>query len=184
MVTLEQVEKLREYANISYDEAKTALENADGDILQALIELERQGKVQSPEGGGQYHTGSVAITGSTQKEENKNEQFGGNRDKSAFRQNMKKLFHWLGGIIHKGNINAFVVEKNGESMMRLPVTVLVLMVLFAFWIVVPLIIVGLFFSFRYSFQGPDINSSKVNDAMNTVATAAEEIKNDMRGDSK
>ena len=55
MVTLEQVEKLREYANISYDEAKTALENADGDILQALIELEQQGKVKAPEGG-QYHT--------------------------------------------------------------------------------------------------------------------------------
>jgi hypothetical protein len=54
---------------------------------------------------------------------------------------------------------------------------------FAFWIVLPLIIVGLFFNFRYSFEGPDINNSKVNDAMNTVANAAEEIKNDMRSNS-
>lgn len=182
MVTLEQVEKLREYANISYDEAKTALENADGDILQALIELEQQGKVKAPEGG-QYHTASVAVSGSTQKEEKKDEPSGCGRNKSAFKQNMGRFFHWLGEVIHKGNINAFVVERNGDSVMRLPVTALVILLLCAFWVIVPLIVVGLFFSFRYSFQGPDINSSKVNDAMNTVATAAEEIKNDMRKDS-
>jgi hypothetical protein len=38
----------------------------------------------------------------------------------------------------------------------------------------------MFFSFRYYFQGPDINNTKVNDAMDTVANAAEEIKNDMK----
>lgn len=184
MVTLEQVEKLREYANISYDEAKKALEDTGGDILQALIELERQGKVQPPEGGGRYDTGAVSIAENTQKEDKKNDQSGNNnRDKSAFGKNMRRFFHWLGAIIHKGNINAFVVEKGGESMMRLPITVLVILLLAAFWIVVPLIIVGLFFNFRYFFEGPDINSSKVNDAMNTVADAAEEIKNDMRKDS-
>ena len=50
MVTLEQVEKLREHANISYDEAKAALENANGDILQAIIDLEKQGKIKPPPG--------------------------------------------------------------------------------------------------------------------------------------
>ena len=33
MVTLEQVEKLRQYASISYEEAKAALEETNGDIL-------------------------------------------------------------------------------------------------------------------------------------------------------
>ncbi|HHU17655.1 MAG: DUF4342 domain-containing protein [Anaerovoracaceae bacterium] len=186
MVTLEQVEKLREYANISYDEAKTALENADGDILQAIIELERQGKIQPPKGGGQFQTGSAAVADNTQSNKSnkgKENQAESKHDKSAFGRNMKKLFRWLGGVIHKGNINAFVVEKDGESLMRLPLTVLVILATFAFWIVLPLIIVGLFFNFRYSFEGPDINNSKVNDAMNTVANAAEEIKNDMRSNS-
>jgi hypothetical protein len=182
MVTLEQVEKLREYANISYDEARTALENADGDILQALIELERQGKVKPPQGGGQYHTANIEVSGcqeeETGKEKTKSKCNSG--EKSAFSRNMGKFFRWMGEVIHKGNINALVVEKNGASIMRLPITVLVILLLFAFWIVVPLLIVGLFFSFRYYFQGPNIKSTKVNEAMDNVANAAEEIKKDFQ----
>lgn len=56
MITLEQVEKLREKANVSYDEAKAALEAANGDMLEALINLEKQGKVVPPEGGGYYRS--------------------------------------------------------------------------------------------------------------------------------
>jgi hypothetical protein len=182
MVTLEQVEKLREYANVSYDEARKALENADGDILQALIDLEQQGKVNPPQGGGEYHSGGITVSESTQKEEYKqeNSQTKYKDEKSAFSRNMGRFFRWVGSVIHKGNRNAFVVEKNGASVMRLPITVLVLLLCFAFWVVIPLMVVGMFFSFRYYFQGPDITSSKVNDAMDTVANAAEEIKNDIK----
>ena len=183
MVTLEQVEKLREYANVSYDEAKAALESAGGDILQALIDLERQGKVKPPQGGGQYNSGSIQVSGATQHGESNKESGKTNRnpnEKSAFNRNMGRFFRWMGEVIHKGNINALVVEKNGTSIMRLPITVLVILLVCAFWIVVPLLVIGMFFSFRYYFQGPDINSSKVNDAMDTVANAAEEIKNDIK----
>lgn len=183
MVTLEQVEKLREHANISYDEAKAALENADGDILQAIIDLERQGKIKPPQGGGQYCSGSIEVSGCNQKQDNKKENAQSkcnHEEKSAFHRNMGRFFRWLGEVIHKGNINALVVEKQGATIMKLPITVLVLVLFFAFWIAVPLLILGLFFSFRYNFQGPDITNTRVNEAMDTVANAAEEIKNDMR----
>ncbi len=183
MVTLEQVEKLREHANVSYDEAKAALENANGDILQALIDLEQQGKVKPPQDGGRYHSGGNEII-CTQKEEDhkktKSQSSGQSDEKSAFSRNMGRFFRWMGQVIHKGNINALVIEKNETSVMKLPITVLILLLIFAFWIVVPLLIIGVFFSFRYSLQGPDIKSSKVNNAMDTVANAAEEIRNDMR----
>lgn len=51
MVTLEQVEKLCERANISYDEARAALEETNGDILEAIINLEKQNRIQAPRGG-------------------------------------------------------------------------------------------------------------------------------------
>ena len=54
MVTLEQVEKLRQRANISYDEARAALEKTDGDILEAIINLEKENRISAPEGGGYY----------------------------------------------------------------------------------------------------------------------------------
>ncbi len=47
MVTLEQVEKLCERANISYEEAKVALEETNGDILEAII---KSGKQESHSG--------------------------------------------------------------------------------------------------------------------------------------
>ena len=57
MVTLEQVERLRQYENITYDEAKKALEEAKGDMLEAIIILEKQNLIQEPENGG-YHNSS------------------------------------------------------------------------------------------------------------------------------
>jgi len=54
MTTLEQVEKLCAMANISYEEAKAALDVANGDLLEAIIYLEKQGKVHAPTGGGYY----------------------------------------------------------------------------------------------------------------------------------
>lgn len=183
MVTLEQVEKLREYANISYDEAKEALENAGGDILQAIIDLERQGKISTPQGGGQYTSGSAEVTVIRQQEDTgkeKTQSKSSNGEKSAFSRNMSKFFSWMGNVLHKGNVNALVVEKNGASIMRMPITVLVILLIVAFWFVVPIMVVGLFFDFRYYFNGPDIKSTKVNDAMDSVANAAGEIKNDMK----
>ena len=94
---------------------------------------------------------------------------------------MGRFFRWIGGVIHKGNVNALIVEKHGASIMRMPITVLVILLICAFWIVVPLLIIGLFFDFRYYFQGPDIKGSAVNDAMDTVANAAGDIKKDIRG---
>lgn len=185
-ITLEQVEKLRAYANVSYEEAKTALENAEGDILQALVELERQGKVAPPQGGGQYHSAAIEVQNSEHANDKKEESEsskssrGNGKNKSASGSHMNRFFRWAGEVLHKGNINTFLIERNGERIITLPVNVLVLLILFAFWVVLPLLIVGLFFSYRYSFDGPDLGVNKVNDAMDTVAKAAEEIKKDLQ----
>ena len=49
-ITLEQVERLREKANVSYARAKQALEYSGGNLLDALIYLEEQGDIPRPEG--------------------------------------------------------------------------------------------------------------------------------------
>ena len=49
MDNLEKVEKLRERANVSYEEAKEALENNDWDLLDAMVALEKEGKTVKPE---------------------------------------------------------------------------------------------------------------------------------------
>jgi len=54
MTDLEKVEKLREKADVSFAEAKDALDKSGGDVLDALIYLEAQGKAIAPVGGGFY----------------------------------------------------------------------------------------------------------------------------------
>ena len=61
-VNLEQVEQLRQRANVSYEEAKDALERCSGDMVEALIYLEKQNKVR----GGNYNS-SVDGFGDTLK---------------------------------------------------------------------------------------------------------------------
>ena len=46
-VTLEMIDMLRQRANVSYEEAKAALENCGGDMVEALVYLERNNKVRS-----------------------------------------------------------------------------------------------------------------------------------------
>lgn len=47
-IDLELIEKLKERADVSYEEARAALEKFDGDIVEALIYLEQQNKMKKP----------------------------------------------------------------------------------------------------------------------------------------
>ena len=46
-ISLELIEQLKEKANISYAEAKEALEKCNGDLLDALINLEKENKIKA-----------------------------------------------------------------------------------------------------------------------------------------
>ena len=177
MTTLDQVEKLRAMANITYEEAKIALEATNGDLLEAIIYLEKQGKITSPAGGGYYS--SQKSSDSTDQmfneacwEKHKHCHHHG----KTFGAFLKKVGKFCLDLFQRGNSNSFEVLKGEESKATVPVTVLALMLIFAFWITIPLIILGLFFGFRYRFHGPDFRGNTVNDAMNSAADAAENLK--------
>ena len=173
MITLEQVEKLKERANVSYDEAKVALEEANGDLLEALINLEKKGNVMPPEGGGYY---------SSEKNKAKSHEhsFGKQRHHKDNKEHQEGLFYrffiFCKELIRKGNINSFQISKDGEEKLTLPVTVLIILMLLFFWVTVPLLVIGLFCGFTYRFIGPDLGKEPMNSAMDTAASAAENLK--------
>ncbi|QAT49220.1 ubiquitin [Caproiciproducens sp. NJN-50] len=181
MVTLEQVEKLKERANVSYDEAKAALEATGGDLLEALIYLEKQGKTKAPEGNGFYS--SKGETPQYGKEYTYREEKAAQRGES-FSGLLKRFGKFCLRLLQKGNRNTFEVLKGSECKASIPVTVLVLLLLFAFWVTLPLMIVGLFFGLRYRFQGPDLGKDSVNKAMDTVADATDDVKKSFCDDKK
>lgn len=171
MTNFEMVEKLREKANVTYEDAKRALEQCDWDILDAMVLLEREGKVRS--GGIAYSTREDS-TGQHTEQPPTGETFG---------EMCNRFFRWIGKIIGVGNRNSFVAARNGEDMVTIPITVLVLLLLVGFWILLPLMALGLFCGFRYRFSGPDLEKSavrSVNDAMDKVGDMADQVKEEFK----
>ncbi|UNC93767.1 DUF4342 domain-containing protein [Candidatus Contubernalis alkalaceticus] len=171
MVTLEQVEKLRERAGISYEESKKALEETNGDLLEAVINLEKQNRIQAPKSGGYYHS---------KEEKQETEDNGSSRvsevqskktNRCSFGETMGNFFQWCGEVLHKGNTNSLEVVKDGQNVMVVSLTVFALFLIFAFWLVLPLIIIGLIFRYRFKFKGPDLGKTEVNRAMDNVSDA-------------
>jgi hypothetical protein len=170
MANIEQVERLREKANVTYEEAKEALDACNGDLLDAIIYLEKKGKVRSE--GGYYSSQKETPAGASAEIPPEDVPEG-----NGFSDLLKRFGAFCLKLIHKGNENTFEIFRRGESKTYMPVTVLVLLLIFAFWITIPLLIVGMFFGFRYRFNGPDQGKSVVNDPINSAADAAEELKN-------
>ena len=175
MDNFEKVEKLRERANVSYEEAKQALENSNWDILDAMIYLEQCGKVHGPEQSS-YTTQTEKVKIDVDEKEHR----------TSFSDNMKRFGNWCLGMVEKGNNNSFCVERDSREIFRVPITLLVVLLIFAFWVVVPLMVVGLFFNMRYQFAGPDVRSVDIdiNKAMDNAADAAESIKNEFNNSVK
>ena len=175
MTTLENVEKICAMANISYEEAKAVLDAANGDLLEAVISLEKQGQIQAPNGGGYFNSGKTTDSKDAPTHSNANENHN-TKSGNSFGASVKKAGQFLLKVIHKGNINSFEVYNGREVKASFPVTVLALLTIFAFWVTIPLIIIGLFFDLRYRFVGPDFTSNTINNAMNSAADAAENLK--------
>lgn len=50
--TQEQIERLSTISRIDRTEARSILERHDGDLLESVLDLERQGRLAQPAGGG------------------------------------------------------------------------------------------------------------------------------------
>ena len=169
MDNFEKVERLVEKANVSYEDAKAALEEAQGDLLDAMIILEKRGKVSGPEKSeyvsgpeekAEYKDVSEAVKKSSKTE--KNVAFHGIRD--FFR----KAFRYL-------TDNSLKLSRNGDLVVNLPLWIAALIILFTWEIVWIAIVISLFFGFRYSIEGKN-DSGTVNKILNQASDIAGDVK--------
>lgn len=172
-ITLEQVERLREKADVSYEEAKAVLEEAGGSLLDALILLEKRGKV-GPEAGqsAQYSTrpGSQSDAGP----EARDGQAGGSEERDRFLgialvTDGNRVKHFFQELLRRSLENSLEVWRRGELMVSIPLLISVLLLVVAFWICVPLLIIGLLTGCRYRFAGPDFDRSSAGETVNRAA---------------
>jgi len=179
MTELEKVEKLREKADVSYAEAKEALDAANGDILDALIYFESQGKATVPAGGGFFSgSGESAPTWEKGRCSDDSRSAGSNSERTgeSFGDMLKRFGRFCLLLLHKGNNNFLEAKKDGEQKFSCPVTIVLLFVIFFFWVTVPLFIISLFFGYRYSFRGSDLGKASVNQVMDSASDIVDDVK--------
>ena len=179
MENFEKVEKLREKTGVSYEDAKKVLEEKNYDMLDAIIELERQGKVVEPKEG-TYTAGARQDMENVKNFEKAQKQYEKDCRKSSFKEFARSFADLFRAIFHKSLEIEFVLSKNGQQIANLPLLVLVLLILGFFWITVPLLIIGLFFGISYKFTGVDKVIVDVNDVCDKASQTAENIKNEFK----
>lgn len=165
MTNFEMVEQLRQKADVSYEEAKEALEKTNWDLLDAMLLLEKEGRIKA-------NTASYSTREKSAPEEEKHA--------SRFFETLGRIGRQLAKILQRGNVNLFEVSRKDEVILTVPVTVLVLLIIFMFWITLPLLIIGLFTGFHYAFRGPDLEKDVINGAFDKAEGFADKVKEDMQ----
>jgi len=169
-ITLEQVERLREKANVSYSQAKAALEHTGGDLLEAIIYLERQGQTTPPQNEGVYATQTQANSREVLDQALTASQA---QDTRTF---LEKLVDLLRDLLHRGLINSLTVSREGDTLVAIPLVITLALLLIAPWVTVPLLIVGLVIGCQYSFTGADVEKEPVIKAMDTFNGAVARVR--------
>ena len=172
MDNMEKVEKLRERANVTYEEAKQALEENNWDLLDAMVSLEKQGKTKEPEQAS-YSTSYEQQTEYLPVKETIEE-----------KNRKKPREHKLRGLIRRfGRIcrdNSFHVTRNGKEVIQIPVFVLVILMFFFWKQLLLLMVIALFFNVRYHFAGRD-NLQSANEFMDSAGDMAERVRAEFTG---
>ena len=169
MENFEKVEKLVEKANVTYEDAKKALDQANGDMLDAMIILEKQGKARKPEQS-IYRTNPEADTRyndvpavieNSKKEEAKTAW-------KKFCDGVKRGFQYTVD-------NSLCVKRHGETVLKLPLWISIIVLLCAWHLLLVVFVISLFLECRYSIEGKD-NPKEVNDILNQATDIAENVK--------
>lgn len=174
MEKLKLVDKLKEKANISYEEAKKALENSNWDMLDAMLYLEKHGKVKKP---------SVSIFYTNESKESYAEHGGvvnlkedKNENNSESKNSFEGIFEAICKAIDTCN-NIFIeIIRSNKVLLKIPFTVLILLLFFAFWMIIPLMLVGLFFDVEFLVSSKKVNVDKINKVFNEISKAVKDIK--------
>lgn len=153
----QMVEKLREKANISYEQAKDALEKSNWDLLEALVYLENKG-----------------VPLGKPKREQQAEMRQARRSDTA--RTFSRVGRTIAAIIEKGNRFTVTVKRYGKHVFGIPLTAFVLLLVFMFWWVVPAMVIGLFFHFQYSLSTPEREVEGVNRVMEKASEIADNLR--------
>lgn len=176
-ITLEKIDSLRERANVSYAEAKEALEANNGNMIDAIIYLESENK-------------TVFDRAKREKARNQ-ERAKMNEKKQKYQSNADDFVDSFKKILKSLNDTRVVMYNDDRVVIDVSMTITILAAAFLFPLTVAVFIIGLVTGNRYKIirkdKKGDVLNSVLDKAANFSQTVAENLKEkvkDVQGEEK
>ena len=196
MDNYQKVEQLVSKAGCSYEDAKTALESCGWDMLDAVISLEREGKInkETPEQKAEEPVEIIPEVSADNVGGNNSQQItyiyddsgsgnsggAGNSGKAEGKPKRgRKLWKRIKSILI--NNRMVVLKSSGQQIMDLPIVIPVIALIAFFWATLIVAAIAMVFGCRFHFEGEDLGKTNINSTMDKATDYAEKVKNDIAG---
>ena len=199
MDDLEKVETIRTKCNVSYTDAKAALDAADGNVLDAIIWLESQGKTQTTSAHAANESAPAdepsaelveplsrsrqqALTGPDKSPRAAAQAaYEKSSEKTDFSKKMDSVWEYLKKLFRLSLDTKFIATRRDAIILNIPILIPIV-ALFAWGATIWLMLLGLFFGMRYRIDSDGDVPGSINNLMNHAADAADDIKQNLNDD--
>ena len=182
MDNFEKIEQLVNKAGCSYEDAKAALEGCGWDMIDAIISLERDGKIKKESAAYSAQPAQEAEILSEVTVDSTGSRTGnhGNAGKSEKEKKEKKgIWKRFKSIMTDNRL--VIIKSNGQQLADLPIWIPVIALICFFWATLILAVIAMVFGCRFHFEGADLGKININDTMDKATDYAEKVRNDLTG---
>ena len=170
MDDLEKVETIRTKCNVSYTDAKAALDAADGNVLDAIIWLAAHAATESAPVD-EPSAEMVAAQAAYEK----------SSEKTDFSKKMDSVWEYLKKLFRLSLDTKFIATRRDAIILNIPILIPIV-ALFAWGATIWLMLIGLFFGMRYRIDSDGDVPGSINNLMDSAANAADDIKQNLNDD--
>lgn len=194
MENYQKLEQLVNKTGCSYEDARTALEANGWDMIDAVVSLEREGKVKketvekktekaieitaeiapSADQAGESRQSASDEDGAAGKGST-----GGSERKEGKPKREFKLWNRIKRILM--NNRMVILKSNGDQFIDLPILAPIIALLLFFWATLGVAVLAMLFGFRFHFEGEDLGKTNINNTMDKATDYAEKVRNDLTG---
>ena len=189
MDNFEKIEQLVSKTGCSYEDAKTALEGCGWNMIDAVVRLEKEGKLlkqsaaqKTADSGERIPEAAPSDLGadSSRTESRGEKAAAGNAAGGEGKAKREfKLWKRVKGIML--NNRMVMLRSNGQQVMDVPIVAPVIALIIFFWATLALAVVAMVFGFRFHFEGEDLGKTNINSTMDKATDYAEKVRNDLAG---
>ena len=186
MDDLEKVETIRTKCNVSYTDAKAALDAADGnvscaDVVCVLPCDSSQMMASKTLPSAHAATESAPVDEPSAEMVAAQAAYEKSSEKTDFSKKMDGVWEYLKKLFRLSLDTKFIATRRDAIILNIPILIPIV-ALFAWGATIWLMLIGLFFGMRYRIDSDGDVPGSINNLMNHAADAADDIKQNLNDD--